>query len=212
MGMLSSVPKAEWQQGHARLALATPASCKAARHQCYEVCRHGMLRSCLCSRSMGPHPRRCRVTLEVLSSLFPAQVPSWQTPSTMVGLAGSGAHQSFCTFGNEACTLLPSSLTEQKLTLSFSCPLRAVQVSQEHKEGLTKPQLQDGGTYCANWGILFDFSIPHMSVLMPSNMRPEVSCVAHLPFLPLHVVLSSSSVFLAQDTCTSPPCQREHNP
>ena len=99
-----------------------------------------MPQSCLPSRSMGPHPRRCWVTPEVLSPLFPAWVQSWEMPSTTVGLAGSGAHQSYYNLGDEACNLLPGSVTEQKFNLSFSCPLRG-------HSGVPRTQ---GGTYKAS--------------------------------------------------------------
>lgn len=58
-------------------------------------------------------------------------------PITVVGSAGSGAHQSYCTFRDEACTRLPGSVAEQKFTLSFSFPSRG-------DSGV--PRMQ-GGTY-----------------------------------------------------------------
>lgn len=102
--------------------------------------RHSTLQSCLPSRSTGPHPGRSWVTSEVLSPLFPAGVQPWEMPSAVVGLAGSAEQQSHFPFRDEACTLLPGSVAEQKLTLCFSCAPQG---------GSGVPRLQ-GGTYNAS--------------------------------------------------------------
>lgn len=89
---------------------------------------------------MGLHPGRCWVTSDVLSPLFPAWVQPWEMPSTVVGLAGWGEQQSYCTFRDEPCTLIPGSVAEQKLTLCFSRTFQG-------DSGV--PRMQ-GGTYNAS--------------------------------------------------------------
>lgn len=135
----------------------------------------------------------------MLSPLFPAQAQPWEMPSIMEGSAGSEAHRWCCTFRNEVCTPLPASAEEQKVTLTFSCPLSS-------GSGVPKTQ---GGTYntCAaqqraKWGILFDFFVPHKTALLPSKMRPQESCAEHPLSPPLPVVLSSSTVSLALSLST----------
>lgn len=87
--------------------------------------------------------------------------------------------------------LQPQSRRSLELLLAHS---GVVQVSQRNKEALENTFAAE---QMAKWGILFDFFVPHTTVLLPSKMRPEESCAAHPLSPPLPVVLSSSPVYLA---------------
>lgn len=110
--------------GHARLALAVPAG---GRQQSTHAKWHGDAACCKAAYPAGAgdltlagaeQPQRC------WALFFPAQVQLWEMPCTTEGSAGSGAHQWYCTCGDEVCTPLPASATEQKATLTFPCPFR----------------------------------------------------------------------------------------
>lgn len=207
VGMLSLVPRAEWQTGTCTTGFGSPSQSQDSKAAVLSGMEARCAAKLLTQQEQGPHPGRGWAAPEVLSTLFPAQVQPWEMPSTMEGSEGSGAHRWYCAFGGEVCIPPPIFRHRAEGHSNFSLPFKGrFRGPKDIRRHLTTPVLQNRQ----------QSGEPSVISLSPTRLcschqkRGQKRAVQHILSLLHYLLLWAALLFLQHSP--SPLCQREHSP
>lgn len=124
VGMLSLVPRAEWQMGICTTGFGSPSQLQDSKVAALSGMETRLAAKLLTQQEHGTSPWQELSSPRGAEHSFPSSRPALGDAKHHGGLSRLRSTPAVLHFWGEVCSPLPASVTEQKATLTSPCPLR----------------------------------------------------------------------------------------